>query len=48
MRGGPSESGCRVRLQTANGCSGTMAGVVSAIGKGGRDPSGERWEDERK
>ena len=48
MRVGPSGSDCRIRVQTTAGCSGTMAGVVSARGKGGTNPSGECREDERK
>jgi hypothetical protein len=35
MRVGPSDSGCRARVQTARSCSGPMAGVVSVQGKGG-------------
>ena len=48
MREGPSGSDGRVRVQTTGSCSGTMAGVVSVSGKGGMNPSGESWEDERK
>jgi group II intron reverse transcriptase/maturase len=47
MRVGPSDSDCRVRVQTTGSCSGPMAGVVSVSGKGGTYPSGVRWEDER-
>jgi hypothetical protein len=48
MRVGPSDSDCRVRVQTTGSRTGVMAGVVSVPGKGGMYPSGERWEDERK
>ncbi len=47
MRDGPSGSDGRVRAQTTGSCSGTTAGVVSVHGKGGMNPSGECWEDER-
>jgi len=33
MRGGPSDSGNRVRVQTAKSGVGPMAGVVSVLGK---------------
>src|SRR5450759_2800737 len=36
MRGGPSDSGCRGRVQTTGRCAGTMAGVVSGSEKAGR------------
>src|SRR5215471_4343711 len=35
MRVGPSDSDCRIRVQTTASCSGTTAGVVSVAGKGG-------------
>jgi hypothetical protein len=35
MRGGPSNSEYRLRVQTADCCLGPMAEVVSEIGKGG-------------
>jgi hypothetical protein len=38
MRAGPSDSGCRVRVQTAANCCGPMARVVSVCGKGGMKP----------
>ena len=36
MRAGPSDSDCRVRVQTTNSGAGPMAGVVSVVGKGER------------
>ena len=47
MRDGPSDSGDRVRIQTANSGVGPMTEVVSVVGKGERNSSGARWEDER-
>ena len=35
MRAGPSDSGCRTRVQTTGSCSGPMAGVVSVSEKAG-------------
>ena len=35
MREGPSDSGCRTRVQTTASCSGSMAGVVSVAEKAG-------------
>lgn len=35
MRGGPSKSACRSRLQTAASCAGQESVVVSVVGKGG-------------
>src|SRR3970040_19704 len=35
MGGGPSDSGCRTRVQTTGCCSGPMAGVVSETEKAG-------------
>ena len=46
VQAGPSGSGDRVRAQTTASCFGPTAEVVSVAGKGGRQPSGERWEDE--
>jgi hypothetical protein len=41
MRVGPSDSGCRVRVQTTRSCSGPMVRVVRVHGKGGEaTPSG--------
>ena len=37
MRGGPSESGSRTRLQTARSCARVTARVVSVRGKGGHE-----------
>ena len=34
MRAGPSDSECRLRVQTTGGCVGPMTDVVSATGKG--------------
>ena len=48
MRVGPSDSDCRVRIQTANSGAGPMTGVVSVVGKGESHSSGARGEDERK
>jgi hypothetical protein len=36
MRAGPSDSGCRTRVQTTGCCSGTTAGVVSETEKAGQ------------
>lgn len=36
MREGPSDSGCRTRVQTTGCCSGPTAGVVSETEKAGR------------
>lgn len=36
MRVGPSDSGCRARVQTTGSCSGSMAGVVSVSEKAGQ------------
>jgi len=47
MREGPSGSGDRVRAQTTGCCFGPTAEVVSDLGKGGMNPPGVRWEDER-
>jgi len=47
MRVGPSDSDGRVRIQTTNSGVGPMTGVVSVVGKGERNSSGARWEDER-
>ena len=44
MRAGPSDSECRLGVQTADCCVGSMTGVVNEIGKGGltvRQVSGE-------
>ena len=35
MRVGPSDSDCRIRVQTTASCAGTMAGVVSVAEKAG-------------
>lgn len=35
MRAGPSDSDCRIRVQTTASCSGPMAGVVSVAEKAG-------------
>jgi hypothetical protein len=35
MRVGPSDSECRLGVQTANCCAGPMARVVNEFGKGG-------------
>ena len=48
MRVGPSDSDCRVRIQTTTSGVGPMTGVVSVVGKGEQDSSGARGEDERK
>ena len=49
MRVGPSDSGCRTGVQTTGSCCGTMAAVVSVLGKGAAmTASGEHWGDERK
>ena len=47
MRVGPSDSDCRVRVQTTGSGVGLRTGVVSVSAKGGMYPSGERWKDER-
>jgi hypothetical protein len=38
MRGGPSNSECRLGVQTTRCCVGVMARVVNERGKGGRHP----------
>ena len=48
MRVDPSDSDCRVRIQTATSGVGPMTEVVSVVGKGESYSSGTREEDERK
>src|SRR5262249_37955334 len=43
MRAGPSDSDCRIRVQTTASCSGTTALVLSVAEKAGVNPSGVRW-----
>ena len=47
MRDGPSDSDCRVRVQTTKSGVGSMADVVSVLEKSEMNSSGTRWEDER-